>query len=94
VKDDAGNGMTYYEAALQVLKSAQQPLTMREITDQALERGLIKPNGKTPQATMAAVLYKRVRNDPELVKVEDLGRKKHSKRGSVRWTLRLSSGAR
>ncbi len=79
--------MKYYDAALQVLRSAQRPLTIREITDQALRTGLITPVGKTPEATMAAELYVRVRNDSELVKLEEPGNGR-AKRGSVRWTLR------
>jgi hypothetical protein len=79
--------MTYYEAALQVLRFAGHPLTTREITDRALEQGLIKPHGKTPHATMSAKLYLRARNDQQLVKLEtrENGR---TKGGSVRWTLR------
>ena len=79
--------MTYYEAALHVLKSVQHPLTAREITDLALTRELIKPVGKTPYDTMSAALYVRVRHDSELVKLEEPGNKR-AKRGSVRWTLR------
>jgi len=82
--------MTYYEAALQVLRSVGHPLTSREITDRALERGLIAPRGKTPHATMAAVLYVRIRNDPELVKLDAPGNGQ-AKRGSVRWTLRRTT---
>jgi hypothetical protein len=79
--------MTYYEAALQVLRSARKPLTAQEITDLAMDRGLIKPRGRTPRATMMSMLYVRVRNDPELVKIEMPGNIR-AKRGSVRWALR------
>jgi hypothetical protein len=79
--------MRYYEAAIEVLKAAKRPLTVREITDQAIKRGLIRPKGKTPAATMSAVLYVRLRNHPDLVKLEDQGNKR-AVRGSVRWTLR------
>lgn len=82
--------MTYYEAALQVLRSAGRPLSTREITDEALGQGLITPHGKTPHATMAAKLHMHSRNDPALVKFEDRG-KKRARRGSVRWTLRDAS---
>ena len=81
--------MTYYEAALQVLGSAQRPLTTREVTDLALAKGLITPVGRRPHATMAAKLYVRVRYDPDLVKLEEPGNNR-AKRGSVRWTLRYS----
>ena len=76
--------MTYYEAALRVLKFVGHPLTAREITDQAIEAGLIAPAGKTPYATMRAALYVRVRSDLELLKMEDPGNGR-AKRGSVRW---------
>lgn len=79
--------MTYFEAALQILKSSQRPLTTREVTDRALEQGLIVPRGKTPHATMAAVLYRQSSTDAGLVKTEARGAAR-AKRGSVRWMLR------
>jgi hypothetical protein len=84
--------MTYYEAALEILRSARRPLTTREVTDLAITQGLIGPVGKTPHASMARVLYLRVRKDPELVKIEDLGDAR-AKRGTVRWMLRPASVA-
>jgi len=85
--------MTYYEAALQVLRTAKRPLTVEEITDQAVERGLITPGGKTPQATMRATLYSGVHKHPELVKLEEPGGGR-AKPGSVRWTLHRASAAK
>jgi hypothetical protein len=85
-------GMTYYEAALQILRSSRQPLTAREITELAITDGLIGPTGKTPHASMKRVLYLRMRNDPELVKLEDPG-STGAKWGTVRWTLRSASAA-
>ena len=80
--------MRYSEAAVEVLKAAKRPLTVREITDQAIERGLITPSGKTPASTMSAELYVRLRSrHPELMKLEEPGDTR-AKRGSVRWTLR------
>lgn len=83
--------MTYYEAAIQVLRSIKRPLSTQEITDQAITKGLITPTGKTPDATMGAVLYRRIGENSELVKVEDAGNGR-AKRGSVRWTLRHATG--
>lgn len=57
--------MTNFEAAIQVLKEAGGPLHYREITERALERGLIEPHGKTPEATMAAALYGHVKQAAE-----------------------------
>jgi hypothetical protein len=79
--------MTFYEAALQILKSVRRPLTTQEITELALERKLIVSRGKTPSNTMAAVLYDRLGTDPQLVKTAANGPTR-AKRGTVRWTLR------
>lgn len=79
--------MTYYEAALSVLRSARHPLSTQEITDSALQRKLIRPGGKTPNATMSAALYTRVGHSSELVNIDAPGNGR-AKRGSVRWTLR------
>jgi predicted type IV restriction endonuclease len=79
--------MTYYEAALQILRSARRPLTAQEITDLAIAEGLIAPTGKTPVASMERVLYLRVRNDDsELIKIEEPGNAR-AKRSSVRWIV-------
>lgn len=79
--------MTYFEAALQVLKSSREPLTAREITERAVERGLIVPRGKTPEATMRATLYVRLGSDAQLVKTETRD-PSPSKPSAVRWALR------
>jgi hypothetical protein len=79
--------MTFYEAALQILKSSREPLASEEITERALARGLIVSRGKTPVATMDAELYRHLGTDPELVKTEDRGPAR-AKRGTVRWTIR------
>jgi HB1, ASXL, restriction endonuclease HTH domain len=49
--------MTFLEAAEVVLRTARKPLTVREITETALRRGLLETHGKTPEATMSAALY-------------------------------------
>jgi hypothetical protein len=86
--------MTFYEAALQILQSSRKPLTVQEITERALERGLIVSHGRTPEATMSAVLYGRLRSDARLVKVEDRGPVR-ARPGTVRWELRETlDGAR
>lgn len=79
--------MTYYEAAVQILRTSGIPLTIREITDRAIREGLIAPHGRTPHATMSAMLYKRLDTDSSLVKIDVPGDSR-AKRGSVRWSLR------
>jgi hypothetical protein len=93
VTGERESDMTYYEAALQVLRSVEHPLTTREITDRAIEQGLITPRGKTPRNTMSAELYTRGHDDPELIKIEDPGTMR-AKTGSVRWTLRRATATR
>jgi hypothetical protein len=61
--------MTYFEAALTVLRRARRPLTTREIVVLAIKGRLIEPEGKTPEATMSAELYQRVGSDERLVKL-------------------------
>ena len=85
--------MTFFEAALQVLRSSKQPLTVREITDRALERGLVASDGKTPYSTMSAILYRQLAPDSQIVKVANGLGLAHPKDGrarasGVRWKLR------
>jgi hypothetical protein len=86
---------SFLEAALVILREAQRPMTAREIVDIALERGLVRTAGRTPDATLGAQLYARVRTNPngELVRVFEPGATR-AIRGSVRWTVRLRGGAR
>jgi hypothetical protein len=79
--------MTYFEAAVAVMRGARKPLTVSEIVALALERGYLAPKGETPVATMTAELYRRVRSDSRLVKLELPGIKR-AQRGSVRWSYR------
>lgn len=58
---------SYKRAAATILREVQKPMHYRELTKIALERGLIKTRGKTPEATMNAQLivdvnYKRERS--------------------------------
>lgn len=49
--------MTYLAAAEAVLRTARRPLTVGEITGMAINGGLIRSKGRTPNATMSAALY-------------------------------------
>ena len=48
--------MTFLEAAYKILKESEKPLHSKKITELALKRGLLKTAGKTPAATMNALL--------------------------------------
>jgi hypothetical protein len=78
---------TFLQAALEVLRHADRPLTTREITDEANQRGLLTTAGKTPEASMSATLYMEHRRDPDgrLKKLFAPGPTR-ARRGSVRWT--------
>lgn len=75
--------MTFLEAAEAVLRSAKGPLTTREVVQRALARGLINPQGKTPEATMSAALY-GAHSDVPIRREFEPGRGR-ARRGSVGW---------
>lgn len=79
--------MTYAEAAVEVLRTARAPLTVKEIVERAQAKGLLTPKGRTPEATMSAVLYRKLRRDSAFVKIAEPGNAR-AVRGSVRSTLR------
>ncbi len=79
--------MTFFEAALVVLKSARQPLTVNEIVERAISKGLVVSTGKTPGATLSALLYRRIgRPDCPIQRLSEPGPGR-ARRGTVRWTI-------
>jgi len=79
----------YVSAALAVLGSFEQPLTAKEITTEAIDRGLLESKGRTPHVTMSARLYVFTRQHPDgpIVRLY-AGGEPRARRGSVRWMLR------
>lgn len=57
--------MSYKAAAIELLRRSGEPMTAKELTAQAIEEGLIAPEGKTPEATMAAQLYVDINKNPK-----------------------------
>ncbi len=49
--------VSFKDAAIKILKEADEPLTAKKIVEIALERDMIETSGATPDATMAAQLY-------------------------------------
>ena len=78
--------MTFLEAAEEVLRTAQRPLSAHEITEIAVSRGLLTSTGKTPEATMSARLYGAPSDGP--FRREYKPGRQRAVRGSVRWALR------
>lgn len=59
-------GLTFPEAAAEVLKASGEPLHYREITKLALDSGLLSTARKTPAATMNSVILMEVTRDEKL----------------------------
>ena len=57
--------MTFLAAAEAVLKSARRSLSTDELTAAALRHGLLHTTGRTPDATMASVLYRYAKSHPD-----------------------------
>ncbi|HOP22622.1 MAG TPA: restriction endonuclease [Gammaproteobacteria bacterium] len=55
--------LSFKEAAIKILKEAEEPLSAKEITEIALDEELIETSGATPDATMAAQLYTDISNN-------------------------------
>lgn len=78
--------MTFLAAAEAVLKTARGPLTVGEITEMGVKRGLIRSRGKTPKATMSAALYTALKTDPKgRIRREYTPGPTRAARDSVRW---------
>lgn len=71
--------LSFKEAALQVLKSENEPLSAKEIVDIAYQKDLLSTEGKTPEATMAAQIYVDI-NKNKKTKLKKVGRGKFSLR--------------
>lgn len=84
----------FLTAAVEVLAAAGRPLDAKEITAQALKRGLLHTTGRTPEATMAARLYVACLRDPKCpVRKVAVPGGARARRGSVRWELRRETPA-
>lgn len=58
---------SFKEAAVIILEKISEPKTAKEITDLAIEEGLIETSGETPEATMAAQIYLDINNNKNSV---------------------------
>lgn len=54
---------SFREAAIKILERFSEPKTAKEITDIAIEEGLLETSGATPEATMAAQIYLDINNN-------------------------------
>lgn len=74
----------FLAAALQVM-STTHPMTAREITAEALRRGLLTTNGRTPEATLAAALYLEAKAETPRVQRQFEPGAMRAQRNTVRW---------
>lgn len=61
MKQPLGSGGIFKSAAVEVLRQEKRLMSTGDIAKLALKRGLIKCQGKTPEATMASALYTDVK---------------------------------
>jgi hypothetical protein len=89
---DSRPARSFLSAAMAVLERSGREMTTTEIVDTAMAEGLLRPEGRTPLASMRATLYGAVGRDPHtrLVRVAISGPRR-AVRGTVRWKLRRSS---
>ncbi|MBN1445058.1 MAG: winged helix-turn-helix domain-containing protein, partial [Candidatus Omnitrophica bacterium] len=59
------NKNSFVNVAYKVLKEKKNPLTAKEITEIGLSKGLIKTEGKTPEATVGARIYVDIKKKGE-----------------------------
>ena len=67
--------MTFYEAAVEVLKAARRPLDYKTITLFAINRGLLGHIGHTPDVVMASCLIRALSREDasvELMRLESV----------------------
>lgn len=62
--------MTFYEAAVEILREAGRPLHYKKITENAIRRSLLSHVGKTPEETMHARLQQEVKKPNGLALIE------------------------
>jgi DNA-directed RNA polymerase delta subunit len=78
----------FKDAAYQVLKSANKPLRVQDITTLAKRQDLLTTKGKTPEATMGAQLYTDIKNLGNQSRFVQLGKNRFGLRG---WGIEVLS---
>jgi hypothetical protein len=80
--------VTYIDAAIEILRRNDRPMTDAEIIEQAVASGLIESTGKTPRQSMSAVLYLKAKDSTSPVRRIAQPGPTRARRGTVRWVLR------
>ena len=66
--------MDLLDAAYDLLRTANRPLTAKEMVDSILKNGLWKTNGKTPDATLGARIYVDIKKHGALSRFAKVGK--------------------
>jgi hypothetical protein len=56
--------MSFRDASLQMLQDAGSPLSASELAKRVIDQGLVVTTGKTPDRTIAAMIYNEIRHKP------------------------------
>lgn len=78
--------LSFKNAAYKVLKAENRPLSVEDITNMALKKGLLKTAGKTPTATMGAQLYTDIKTLQDRSAFVQLGKNRF---GLRKWGLEV-----
>lgn len=87
--DASKRKLSYFQAALAVLRVSERPLTVPELLDRMAAGGYRVPTGRTPENTLTAALYRHLGTHPALRRV--FGVPTTESRRYVRWTVRRRS---
>ena len=75
--------MTFSAIAYIIFKERKSPLSAKKILIEAKKRGLVQTKGKTPEATMAAIIYTDIKKKGKESKFQKVGNviKNHMRKG-------------
>lgn len=57
------SGLSFREAAVEILKELDRPLSAKELITRILSAGLVSTTGKTPDRTLASLIYSDIRTN-------------------------------
>ena len=87
MNSSASRTFTFLDAAVRVLRTRRRPMTVAEITAEALRLGILHTAGKTPEKTMSAALYQAAgASDSPVRRIYEPGPQR-ARRSTVRWQV-------
>jgi hypothetical protein len=86
--------LTFFDAALKVLREKGRAMTTTEVVAECLRRGLIDTSGKTPGASMSSVLYRMSQRPQSPIRRRFKAGSQRAVRGTVRWVAVVTGADR